>query len=390
MDSVRYVQIYSFYKVLFHYYYTILIFFFLSLQPSFPSLDLAMYPPESLILKEIFECNYDQSDMTSYYPHSGSNHHVPATNNVVVEKLNTYPQLQSVPHDASHTFGGIVPPKEADYANFFEEQPAMTTVFPPTTNLPDSHRRLPASTLPTPPQSPPSNESDLDNIIATFPEILEFPPTFLFHAVEDVLLDLETSPGGCYDSEFSLFAQPKNSADHKKSQPVIVEQIPKALKKDSMWGGGSPGLNRDDHKFKQRTVSESSEDNRCQSVYSDEECEHFPDTPYVSDEDVEHLDAKELSSNLNDIVGPCLTSGSAPTPCLAIRKTPNSTSVPTKPLSTTSPKHALSPPAYRTALGYANSVSIEHNYCEKEPTQSFSSQDVDTGKHDFELSDFTL
>lgn len=158
------------------------------------------------------------------------------------------------------------------------------------------------STLPTPPHSPPSSESDLDTIIASIPEILECPPSTLFPGVEDVLLELENIKNYNSFQDIKPYSTTELTGSSGIEEVSVVDSKPslsteysfsnmhpsKLLWKDSMWGAGQNFSQEINEKVKVRTLSESSDEHNHHSlfpVYSDEEYNYLPDTPCVSDED---------------------------------------------------------------------------------------------------------
>lgn len=139
--------------------------------------------------------------------------------------------------------------------------------------------------LPTPPRSPPT-EHDLDDLVASIPEILESPIASPPSDISDIISDLETSSmdQSMDTSNWINLWSPLNT-------PITLPSA-QSLKSDIMWGGGlccAPAL---EPAAKKRNISECSVDRALANVLkpdndlsdSDDD-DNLPDTPSGTDSD---------------------------------------------------------------------------------------------------------
>ncbi|KAK4287319.1 hypothetical protein Pmani_039607 [Petrolisthes manimaculis] len=138
-------------------------------------------------------------------------------------------------------------------------------------------------TLPTPPHSPPT-EHDLDELVASIPEILESPSTTPPSDISDILSDLEgmeTGGGGWVGEHWWC--------------PLPIPTLEDSLKRDIMWGGGGCCGSLTPIK-KERSVSECSADVALRDVLrpddfsDDDDDDGLPDTPSGTDSDCDAED----------------------------------------------------------------------------------------------------
>ncbi|XP_042204360.1 N-myc protein-like [Homarus americanus] len=207
--------------------------------------------------------------------------------------------------------------------------------------------------LPTPPRSPPA-EHDLDDLVASIPEILESPSATPPSDISDILSDLEgmeATPLG----ETPLGESAWGSSWWVPVAPPVPEE---SLKRDIMWGGGTCCSALLDPPPKERQVSECSADLVLRDALrqddisedDDDDEDNLPDTPSGTDSDCDADDQlSETSSS---------SSSSNDSSCFPPRST-NSASRYSSSASTAFRKSAASyvPP----------SVNIEHNYCGRVP-----------------------
>lgn len=155
----------------------------------------------------------------------------------------------------------------------------------------------PPGALPTPPHSPPT-EHDLDDLVASIPEILESPSASPPSAISEILSDLEgmeatSSPPrleGTWGSEWWGGA--------------LIPPIEASIKRDIMWGGGgscssthttvttttTPATTTPVEVKKERQDSESSTEAYRDVIYpedlsDDSDTDDLPDTPSCTDSD---------------------------------------------------------------------------------------------------------
>lgn len=199
----------------------------------------------------------------------------------------------------------------------------------------------PAGALPTPPHSPPT-EHDLDELVASIPEILESPSASPPSAISEILSDLE----GMETSSTPSPQRMDGSWGVEWWGGLIIPDLEAPIKRDIMWGGGGgtqtatytptptttlPPL----EVKKERQDSESSE--AAYNVISTDDLsddsdsdDNLPDTPSCTDSDCDGDDS----------------SWHTPQPAHSHHKTHPSKSK----------SHLASP-----------SVSNEHNYCGRVP-----------------------
>lgn len=202
--------------------------------------------------------------------------------------------------------------------------------------------------LPTPPHSP-STEHDLDDLVASIPEILESPSATPPSDFSDILSDLE----GMESKPLGPSASPlENSwASGCSWWPPVAAPVPQeSLKRDIMWGGGTCCTSLlDPPPRKERQVSECSADAalrealRHDDISDDDDSEdNLPDTPSGTDSDCDADDHMSESSS---------SSGS--------------------PRSTNSASRYTSSSAvfrnHNSASYVPPSVNSEHNYCGRVP-----------------------
>lgn len=157
-------------------------------------------------------------------------------------------------------------------------------------------------TLPTPPHSPPT-EHDLDELVASIPEILESPSATPPSDISDILSDLEgmETGGGGWVVEPWWGPPP----------PPTLEE---SLKRDIMWGGGGCCGSLTPIK-KERSVSECSADVALRDAlrpddYSDDDDDDgLPDTPSGTDSDCDAEDQQTTTTTLTTTATTTTTTG---------------------------------------------------------------------------------
>ncbi|CAL4061055.1 unnamed protein product [Meganyctiphanes norvegica] len=161
------------------------------------------------------------------------------------------------------------------------------------------------TTLPTPPRSPPT-EHDLDDLVASIPEILESPSASPPSDISDIISDLETST---MDQSMEANSNWINLWSPLNTPITLPTQ--QSLKADIMWGGGhccAPAL---EPAAKKRTISECSVDRALANVLkpdndlsdSDDD-DNLPDTPSGTDSDGDdHMSDTSLVTSPRSSIG---------------------------------------------------------------------------------------
>ncbi|KAK7079697.1 hypothetical protein SK128_004575, partial [Halocaridina rubra] len=209
-------------------------------------------------------------------------------------------------------------------------------------NSPRQHHHM--GVPPTPPHSPPT-EHDLDELVASIPEILESPSATPPSDISDILSDLESTP--LTDTPMEVSWSSNSLLWLTPPLPPVPEE---SLKRDIMWGGGTCCHSMlEVPPRKERQVSECSADAalrdalRHDEISEDEESEdNLPDTPSGTDSDCDGDDHTSETFSCN---------GSS-------HRSANGNSRYTNGV-------------YRGAIGklvtYTPTVNSEHNYCGRVP-----------------------
>ncbi|XP_063884062.1 transcriptional regulator Myc-B-like [Scylla paramamosain] len=215
----------------------------------------------------------------------------------------------------------------------------------------------PPGALPTPPHSPPT-EHDLDDLVASIPEILESPSASPPSAISEILSDLE----GMEATSSPPRLEGTWGADWWGSA-LVTPPIEASIKRDIMWGGGgscsstnntttvtttttTPAATVVTPKVevkKERQDSESSTEAYRDVIYSDDlsdesDTDDLPDTPSCTDSDCDADD-------------PLWTP-------------PHHPHQKHHQVATTTPAAAVTPAGTTLSHQATPAVDIEHNYCE--------------------------
>lgn len=163
---------------------------------------------------------------------------------------------------------------------------------------------------PTPPHSPPT-EHDLDDLVASIPEILESPSATPPSDISDILSDLESTPLADNSMEVSW----GSNSGWWAQLPVPAPE--ESLKRDIMWGGGTCCPSLLEVPRKERQVSECSADAalrdalRPEEISEDEDSEdNMPDTPSGTDSDCDVDDQSSVSFS-SDVSSPRSTNSAS-------------------------------------------------------------------------------
>lgn len=204
------------------------------------------------------------------------------------------------------------------------------------------------ATLPTPPHSPPT-EHDLDDLVASIPEILESPSATPPSDISDILSDLEGMETAPLGAETSM---DWSAGCPSWWTPPLAPVPEESVKRDIMWGGGGCCTSLlEMPPRKDRQVSECSADAALRDALRPDEIseddeedseDNLPDTPSGTDSDC------DIDESMSESSSP---SGS--------------------PRSTNSASRYNTKASYRTSASSASSSSSiehnEHNYCGRVP-----------------------
>ncbi|XP_047479469.1 transcriptional regulator Myc-A-like isoform X1 [Penaeus chinensis] len=209
------------------------------------------------------------------------------------------------------------------------------------------------ATLPTPPHSPPT-EHDLDDLVASIPEILESPSATPPSDISDILSDLEgmeTAPLGAETSmDWSAAGCPSWWT------PTLAPVPEESVKRDIMWGGGACCSSLlEAAPRKDRQVSECSADAALRDALRPDEIseddeedseDNLPDTPSGTDSDC------DIDESMSETSSP---SGSPRSTNSASRYNANS------------PFRSSSSSPSPSASSSSSIEHNEHNYCGRVP-----------------------